>query len=213
MGFFDAIGSMYKFSPDKGLVDPLKRFKPVQQQLGGFEQQLAQKQSFNPAEIRNQQMGLGQRFEDILSGKGPSVAEQQMRMGQEAALKAGAAQTGLAAARGGGYGGLARGLAGAQVQSSQDIANQSSLLRAQEQQAAMGQYGNLLQGMRGQDLQYQSDLDQRRAQLMGLGLTAAQAEQQAIQEVEKMNIEGAGKKRDFWGKLIQQGAQAAAMFV
>jgi hypothetical protein len=220
---------MFQFTPDKQVGQNIQRIGQAAQPVMSFEDELRRRQGrqFTPDfaqsnQVRQSQIGLGKTFEDMIAGRGPSVAEQQMRMGQDAAIKAAAAQTGLAASRGGGYGGLARGLAQTTAQTSQDVAGQAALLRAQEQQAAMQNYGGLLSGMRGQDLQGtqlglqaeqlsaqdQQAKDSIRAQLMGLGLSAAQAEVQAQMQLEQMKLQGEQNKRGFWGGLANKVGSA-----
>jgi len=202
---------MFDFTPKKQ-VGP----SPIQTGIArarSFEDELRDKNYAPDLSQSNQtranQNQLSQQYNDMIMGRGPSVAERQLFAGQEAAMKGAAAQAGLASARGGGYGQIARGLASQSAQGAMDVNQQASVLRAQEQQQAMAGQAGLLGQTRGQDLQGaqltmqgQQAKDQIRAQLMGMGLSAAAAEQQAQMQMEQMRLNGEGEKRGFWGGLV-----------
>ncbi len=208
--------------------------------VSSFEDELKKRKSdsFNFApdlnksnQVRAQQQVLSQQYNDMIMGKGPSVAEKQLFAGQESAMKGAAAQAGLASARGGGYGQIARGLASAGAQGAMDVNQQAAIIRAQEQQAAMSGQAGLLGQTRSADLsgaqlgqqgmvqsaqlsqQGQQARDQLRGQLMGMGLSAQAAQQQADLELEKMRLSGEGEKRGFFGSLIGGLAGAGAGFL
>lgn len=211
--------------------------------LGGvnsFEDELKKRQdksdSFAPDlnqsnQTRGQQNVLSQQYNDMIMGKGPSVAEKQLFSGQEAAIKGAAAQAGLASARGGGYGQIARGLASQSAQGAMDVNQQAATLRAQEQQAAMSGQAALQNQIRSGDItgaqlgqqgaiegakltqQGQQARDTLRGQLMGMGLSAQAAQQQADLELEKMRLSGEGEKRGFFGRLAGGLLGGAAGFL
>lgn len=137
----------------------------------------------------NQSYGMNQ-YKNMIEGRGPSVAEQQMGLGllqarqQNAnALQASqaAAASQAATARGGGanlaaaqrqaamtQGGLAAQANQNAAQLGQQAAYQGGMLRAQEQQQAMAGYGGLATNQRGQDqarAQVAADQAYRQAQL------------------------------------------------
>jgi hypothetical protein len=219
MGLLNAIGLGKNSFTAKQTYNPYEKNKAS---LGGFEDYISKQQTFDPtggqqAEVRGQQQGLGQRFEDVLAGRGPSVAEQQMRMGQEEALKGAAALGATQSARGAGYGGIARGLMQQGAQASQDVAQKAAMLRAQEQQAAMGQYGQFLGQTRGQDLQAEQmsmqdeqAKNQMKQQLLAMGMNIEQAEAQAQAQVEQQRLEAQSKKRGLFGKILGGAARLGA---
>lgn len=99
---------------------------------------------------RSQQQSFADMLAQQAAGNGPSVAQNQLRMGQEAAAKQAMA---LAASNPGVSPGMALRMAQNQA-SDQALAvnQQAAALRAQEQLGAQAQLGQTLQGMRGQDI-------------------------------------------------------------
>lgn len=100
---------------------------------------------------RGQQGWLSEQYRKQIMGHGPSVAENQMRAGQERAMLG---QLAMARSGGGPLGNQA-----AQYSAQANLAQQSqaanrdaATLRAQEQLAAMQNYGQLSGQMRGQDI-------------------------------------------------------------
>ena len=93
-----------------------------------------------------------QEYRDVIGGKRPSVAEEQMR---RALAQSASMQQGMAAGARPGQGQvLAQRNAAQQASALQASASgQGALLRAQEQAAARAALGNMLMGLRGQDLQ------------------------------------------------------------
>lgn len=155
---------------------------------------------------RGQQMALADALWAQTQGKGPSLAQMQLKQATDRNL----AQAIAAQASAGGSGG---GLAMRQIQQNQIAAGQgaardSAMLRAQEQLNAQNQFGSLVSGMRGQDLSLatnQAQLDQdagkanQAARLTQMGLNDAQArfynqgqmqldleQQKNLQELEKL---------------------------
>lgn len=102
-------------------------------------------------EVRGQQQGYNQWLQNAMAGKGPSVAEQQMHAGQQAAIRSAASQA--ASARGGNVA-LATRAQGTQLATGMQQANRDAAqLRAAEQMAYAQQYGNQLNQQRLADLQ------------------------------------------------------------
>jgi hypothetical protein len=219
MGILNAIGLGKNSFTAKPTYNPYEKNKSS---IAGFENYLGQQEQFDPtggqqAEVRGQQQGLSGRFEDVLAGRGPSVAQQQMVQGQEAALQNAAALAASQSARGAGFGGLARGAAQQAALSSQDVAQKAAMLRAQEQQAAMGQYGQFLGQTRGQDLQAeqmqmqeQQQMNEMKQRLLGMGISNEQAEQQAQQMIEQQRLQAQSQKRGLFGKILGGAARLGA---
>jgi hypothetical protein len=219
MGLLSAIGLGKNSFTAKPTYNPYEKNKAA---IGGFGDYLSQQKTFDPtggqqAEVRGQQMGLGQRFEDVIAGNAPSVAEQQLRMGQEGALKNAAALGASQSARGAGFGGINRGIMQQAAQSSQDVAQQAAMLRAQEQQQAMGQYGQFLGQTRGQDLQAQQQAaseqqfaTQMKGQLLAMGMSNEQAEAQTQAALEQQRLQAQSQKRGLFGKILGGAARLGA---
>jgi hypothetical protein len=218
-GFLNAIGLGKNSFTAKPTYNAYQTNKKA---IGGFEDYLNQQKAFDPtagqqAEVRGQQMRLGQSFEDMIAGNGPSVAQQQLMQGQEAALKNAAALGASQSARGGGFGGINRQMMQQAAQGSQDVAQQAAMLRAQEQQQAMGQYGQFLGQNRGQDLQAQQQAaseqqfaTQMKSNLLAMGMSNEQAEQQTQAALEQQRLKAQGEKRGFFGKLLGGAARLGA---
>lgn len=103
-------------------------------------------------ESRGNQMGLAARLRDQMDGKGPSLAQEQLKQGFNQSLKAQMAAAG--SARGGAVNAALamRNLGNSADQMRTGMAGQANMLRLQEQMAAQGQYAGLTNAMRGQDL-------------------------------------------------------------
>lgn len=123
-------------------------------------------------EARGQQLALGQQYQDVIAGKTPSLAEMQMRQGQDATAQQ--ALNMAASARGGG-GMLAQQQAiNANALGQQRVGQDAAMLRAQETAQARDAYGNLVRDMRGADLGsmgQRADMAQAQA---GIGLQSEQ---------------------------------------
>lgn len=132
-------------------IDPLSTKKADQEQALGLE-------------TRQGQQGLGDYYRNVLSGKGPTVAGQQMQQGIAAAGKQ--ARATAASARGATAGLATRAAATGAGQVGLQAAGQASMLRAGEQQAAAKGYQDLLQTQRMQDLLARGySIDEAKAQL------------------------------------------------
>ena len=129
----------------------------------------------DPSQFLAQQANLAGILQGQVAGTQPSLAQAQLTaerdrmLNQQAALAASMSGRALPAAQ--------RQLAQQAATSQQQLGQQAAILRAQEQQAAQQQLAQLLGTARGQDLQRE-----------GLGLTAAQANQQAALETQKANL-------------------------
>lgn len=128
-------------------------------------------------QAREQQMGLAQQYQDVIAGKTPSLAEMQMRRGQEDSNQA--ALNLAASARGGGA--LLAQQQGLQASAlgQQRVNQDAAMLRAQETAQARDAYGNLISGVRGQDLGARS---QSAEQAQAAAATKLQSEQQRYQQ-------------------------------
>lgn len=101
-------------------------------------------------EARAKQMALGQQYQDVIDGKAPSVAEMQMRAGQDATAQQ--ALNMAASARGGGGMLAAQQAQQANALGQQRVGMEAGMLRAQETAQARDAYGNLLNNVRGGDM-------------------------------------------------------------
>lgn len=101
-------------------------------------------------QARGDQMALGQQYQDVISGKAPSLAEMQMRQGQDDAAKS--ALNLAASARGGGALLAQQQAINANALGQQRVGQDAAMLRAQETSQARDAYGNLLNNVRGADL-------------------------------------------------------------
>ena len=136
-------------------------------------------------QARQQQQGLVDLLQRQANGSGgPSVAEQQMRMGLDAAAQ----QANALAAGSRGNPMLAmRQAQQAQGQLAMQAAGQGAALRAQEQLAARGQLGGLLDQMRGADMASRGYFGQQGQFQQGLQQSAFLANQQAQMQAALAN--------------------------
>lgn len=126
------------------------------------------------AQFRAKQMALAQALEAQAAGRGPSLAQDQLRMATDRNI----AQQMAMAASGGGNAALARRQLGNQAAAmNQEAAAQSSIIRAQEQMAARQALAQALESARTQDI----------------GLASKQAE--LLQGANTNNLEAAIRQR------------------
>lgn len=149
-------------------------------------------------QTRGEQQGYLSMMEDQVRGRGPSIAQDQLRSGLGQALQQ---QRGQAAMATSANRGLAERTASMNMgQMGQQTAADSAMLRAQEMLAGRQQLGEGLLGVRGQDI------GQANAQLQ-----ANVQEQQAALEAEKLKADAENKKSDRWtqlgGALISGGGR------
>ncbi len=102
------------------------------------------------AQIRNQQLSLGQSLADQANGIGPSVAGSQLQQSTEMNLQAALAQA--ASQRGGNLGAAQYALGNARAGIQQQAAMGLAQARIQEQMAARSQLGQVLDSGRGMDI-------------------------------------------------------------
>ena len=148
---------------------------------------------------RSQRQGLIRQLQQQAAGRGPSIAEAQLKQAQDRNL---AQQLGAAAAqRGGNAAAQQRQLARQQATSGQDLAQQAMIARMQEQQQAQQQLGQLT----GQDQQMAGQLQQRYLQM---GMTFDQAQQAANMDLQKLRVQD---QQAFNQALLQQQATQAGL--
>lgn len=143
---------------------------------------------------RVQQQGLIQMLQNQAAGRGPSVAQGQLRQATDRNINAAAAMA--ASGRGPGAAGGAYQAANMAAQANQQAAADSAQLRMQEQLQAQGLLGSVLGQTRGQDqslgqlqLQDQKMKDDLVVQFMKMGYDADQANREAALQLEKLKTE------------------------
>ena len=179
------------------------------------------------ADDRNLMLGLNQRYDDVLSGKAPSVAELQMQQGLDHANQS---AMGLAAStRGGGANALMAMRQAGMQQQANSLGNvrDAAMLRAKEQEMAragqgglLGQMSNASGQMRGQDFQAAQGYQAQRSQdYEGAGMYQKQREQdmglmkndqnlmQIWQDQQKTQLQAEQQHLDY-----AQGGGAANMY-
>lgn len=101
------------------------------------------------SDVRGRQIGLLGALENSAYGRGPSIADTQMRQGLDAAIR----QQQALAASGRGNAAMAQRQASLNASGmAQNMAGQAAINRLQEQQQAQGMLGQMLSGVRGQDV-------------------------------------------------------------
>lgn len=143
-------------------------------------------------QARGEQGQLGEFWRNQMEGKGPSVAELQLRRGTQQAQAAAASQ---AASGRGSNTALANRVAAQTAGSVGQQANaQAAELRAGEQLAAAQQYQELLQQKRMQDLQARGlSVEEAKAQLMAeAGISEANLQAETAQRGSAMGMLGSG---------------------
>lgn len=145
------------------------------------------------------QQGLLQQLQGQATGTGPSLADAQLRKASDQNLAN--TLSSIQATRGMGATAAAANAAGAGAQAGQQLAQDSAIVKLQEQMQAQGLLGQLATGTRGQDIgqaaqaaeieiKKRAQRDQIAAQLIGQGMSAAQAQTQADIQVAGMNQQG-----------------------
>lgn len=152
--------------------------------------------------FRQGQLGLLTQLQGQAAGTGPSIAQNQLALGQEQALAQNIAMAN--SARGGANPLMARQAMQQNMQQSGAMANQAANLRLQEQQQAQQALAGLTgQGRQGdlgqQQLMQQGQVSQAQiaqaqndlaAKYAAMGLDAQKANQQAMIDLQKMQQEG-----------------------
>lgn len=174
------------------------------------------------ARERSQAAQAGQKelisqLQDRAAGKGPSLAEAQLKQAQDRGLAQQLAAAGRA--RGGSAAALQRTLARQQAAGTQDVAQQAAQARIQETQSAQQQLGTIL----GRE---QALSDQLVQNFMAQGFNIAQAQQQAKEALEKLKVNqnlglqglnqssfdaSAGRRAEFGGGILQGAGMAFGM--
>lgn len=190
-------------------------------------------------QFRQQQLSVAQRLAAQAQGQGPSIANEQMKQGQEAAMAQQFAQ--LASARGGASPALARAAMQNNAAQQGQLSQQAGINRLQEQQQAAGNFNNVAGTARGQDVnlatsqagmeqatnmaKYQGDLssaqqfNDMKMKYAAQGLDADKANQMAALELQKIKLNQSNaqlaadqKRREgILGTVGQAGGAIAAM--
>lgn len=138
-------------------------------------------------QARRGQRGLISQLQAQSAGRGPSLAEAQLRSAQDRSLKQQLAAA--AAQRGGNQASLQRALARSQAEQAATVGQQAAQARIQEQLAARQQLAGALQSQRSQDLQAQNLQEQLQNQRLAQQLGASQAQQQASAALENLQTQ------------------------
>lgn len=167
-------------------------------------------------ESRGNQMSLAARLRDQMDGKGPSLAQEQLKLGMNQSLKAQLAAAG--SARGGGVNAA---LAMRNIGNSADdmragMAGQATMARLQEQMAAQGQYGALTNAMRGQDMawtqmQHQGGMMNVANRQQALGANASFAQQAMLANQAAANQYGLAQYQGDLNVMGMNDAQQRAL--
>lgn len=150
-------------------------------------------------QTRAAQTGLITDLQNQAAGIGPSLAQAQLQKASDQNLAN--TLSAIQSTRGMGATAAAAQAQGAGAAAGQAMAQDSAILRLQEQMQARGMLGQLATGTRGQDigqaaqqaqiaLQDRAQTDAIRDQLIGRGVSLAQAEQEARAKVAQMNQQG-----------------------
>ncbi len=138
-------------------------------------------------QARAGQSRLIDQLREQADGKGPSLAEAQLRSASDRTL---AQQLAAAASqRGGNQASLQRALAQSQASSGAQLAQDAATMRMQEQNAAREQLASALQAQRGTDVQSQLSQEQLATQRLGQSFDMGTAQQQALANLEKMRTD------------------------
>lgn len=150
----------------------------------------------NPSAYQNAQMALINQLQRQSSGTGPSVAANQLRVGQEANLAATIAAAN--SARGGANPGLARAAMQSNAEAQGRAAQEAATARLQEQLSSQGLLGTTIaQGqssaIQQQEVSNQLEVakNQLAAQYAQMGLDAEKANQQAEIQMKQLIQSGA----------------------
>lgn len=175
--------------------------------------------------FRQGQMGLMTQLQGQAAGTGPSIAQNQLKLGQEQALAQSLAMAN--SARGGANPLMARQAMQQNAMQSGAMANQAANLRLQEQQQAQqalagltgqGRAGDLgVTGLQQQGQVSQANIAQAQNELVAkysaMGLDAQKANQQAMIDLQKLSQEGqlGFAKLDLESQMAQNGLLGGAL--
>jgi hypothetical protein len=183
----EALG--YTYGLDPAYAGELRKRLEAQEQ-GALAREAYQADFAQAQADYARQQALAGQYENVLAGKGMSLAELQMRQGQQQAMQQ-AAQ--MAASARGGTAGLMMAQRSAQQQSAlgtAGVARDAAMLRAKEVAEARGQLGGLLGAMRqGSQAQTQTQA-QLEMQQRQLNDARAAAQLQAQLDVNRAQLEG-----------------------
>lgn len=210
----EALG--YTYGLDPAYAGELRKRLEAQEQ-GALAREAYQADFAQAQADYARQQALAGQYENVLAGKGMSLAELQMRQGQQQAMQQ-AAQ--MAASARGGTAGLMMAQRSAQQQSAlgtAGVARDAAMLRAKEVAEARGQLGGLLGAMRqGSQAQTQTQA-QLEMQQRQLNDARAAAQLQAQLDVNRAQLEGsmgyqgaALGARQKQAAMEQESAQKAA---
>ena len=129
---------------------------------------------------RAQRQGLIRQLQQQAKGRGPSIAEAQLRQAQDRNLAQQLAAAGRA--RGGNSAAMQRQLARQQQESNRDVAQQAMVARMQEQRQAQQQLGQET----ARDQQLAGALQQ---QYLNQGMTFDRAQQQANMDLQRLRLQ------------------------
>lgn len=159
------------------------------------------------AAFQGQQMALAGDLLAASRGQGPSVAQEQLRQGTQANLAATVAAAN--STRGPGGAAQAGQLAARQAMAGQQMASDAGLLRAQEIAQARGQLAQVAGQGREQDMALEQQRQQIALQYIQMGLTEAQAAQQAAMDMERLTQQSYYKTADNSYRFVKDVAGAA----
>lgn len=187
------------------------RDRHAQQEGQGLEQ--ANQDYANSGLARSQMQQMADQYGRVAAGKaGPSLAEQQMRAGQQQAAQQ-AAQ--MAASTRGGTGAMLAAQRAAQTQSvlgQQDVAQQAGMLRAKEVQQARDAQAGLLGAMRQQDLSSRGQGQQEALGYAGAQHAATMGALQGSMGLQQANMQANQWEQQTNAQLAESAMQRKAKF-
>jgi hypothetical protein len=183
MGFLDFLSGASEIGGAQGFDINKEDFKIKDaDKLFGQTQTQYEQNAARSAALQPKQEAFLNTLEQSAMGRGPSIAVEAMKQSQERNL---AQQLAAAQAqRGGNPALMQRELLRAQQQGSQDIAQAGGIAKLQEQQGAQQIYGKQLQDQ-------QSMVNNLTQQYLAQGFGIRQAEQQALADYNKLQVDQA----------------------
>jgi hypothetical protein len=167
--------------------------------------------------FRADQQNLVNTLAGQVAGTGPSLAQHQLRVGQEAALAASIAQAN--SAKGGAQPAMARAALESNAEAQGKMAEQAAQLRIQEQMSAAGLLGQVTQGARESDIglatnqaqfNQQVALDSYKGQLQ-TAIAQGQIDQQTASQMYDAKVQESMKNAELEQAFNQLRAQYEAM--
>mgnify|MGYP001004222886 CR=1 FL=1 len=211
-GFWGGLGEGYIPNSSPNVYAPSFKMPYYQENRQNLQNQQNYYQNRGPSAFRSDQEGLIRMLQEQSQGQGPSVAQDQLKMGTDRAIK----QQMAAAASQAGYqpqAALQRQIANQGAESMQNLAAESGMLRAQEMLAARQQLAAAIEQARAQDQQLQQMNDAMVQNFVAQGLNLDQAQLQANMALQELIAGGAanvmnastarrGQDKSFLGGLI-----------